>query len=141
MFRKFGDPSITIDTPRYTFSDTNLIYSVHVYPVNSDSWTVADTQDQDRLWGNYAANHAVIVDEFGPQNTGGAYEGWIRGLLDYLANWVNHRNGSGAVGFLWFWLNADSMTGTNLGSYSNGPTLNQWGNDYKTRYLDKVVST
>lgn len=137
---KHGDPSVTIDTPGYTFSDANLIYSVHEYPSNSDSWTVTDTQDQDSLWGNYAANHAIIVDEFGPQNTGGAYEGWIQGFLDYLANWVNTRNGSGAVAFLWFWLSEDSMTGTNLGSYSNGPALNQWGNDYKTRYLDKVVS-
>jgi len=140
MLRKFEDPSITIDTPGYTFSDTNLIYSMHVYPSNSNSWTLTDSQNQDFLWGNYAASHAVIVDEFGPQNTGAAYEGWIRGFLDYLANWVNNRNGSGAVSFLWFWLSKDSMTGTNLGSYSNRPALNQWGDDYKTRYLDKVVT-
>lgn len=139
---QFGNSSVSIDTPGFTFSDNNLIYSVHEYAIdNVNSWTASDAQDQDNWWGNYAAKHAVIIDEFGPQNTGAACEVWIQGFLDYVANWVNNRNGSGAVGFLWFWMSEDSMTGSDLGSYTNGPTLDQWGNDYKTRYLDKVKST
>ena len=139
---QYGNPAVSIDTPGYTFSDTNLIYSVHEYALNNvNSWTASDAQDQDNWWSNYATNHAIIVDEFGPQNTGAACEIWVQGFLDYVANWVNNRNGSGAVGFLWFWMSGDSMTGTDLGNYSNGSTLDQWGNEYKTRYLDKVESS
>jgi hypothetical protein len=62
---------------------------------------------------------------------------WFYGFVDYLVDWVEYRNGSGAILFLWFGVD-NSCLGTDLALYESSPKAEDWCVYYKEHYLDKV---
>lgn len=96
----------------YPLGDDDVIYGAHRYANNEPTFSEAQQAEVDRLWGGLAVDHAVIVDEVG------AYDGptfanspaWTEGFLAYVTDWVQHRGGSGAIGFTWRWYDGNSLT-------------------------------
>jgi hypothetical protein len=142
--------------PSYALADpqNNLIYAAHRYGNNNQTfWGPNNTSNNDGLpepqscaqdFGNAAATHAIIVDEFGDDNGSGFLnsETWTDGFIDWVANWVNTGQGSGAVAFEWFWSDGNSQTGTSITNYeSTKPSLVPWGSYFTTNYLKVVPAT
>ena len=139
-----------IDNPQYALSDGNLIYAAHRYGNdNATFWGPNNTandaglpepQAADQAFANAAANHPIIVDEFGNYNGRGFTnsETWTTQFIDYLADWVINRQGSGAVAFNWFWSDGNSHLGTSIAGYQSNPQLVPWGQYYLNNYLKKV---
>ena len=76
------------DVPKNPYSDSNLVYVAHIYPI-----TVPKGDDPvsawEKLFGFLAKTYPVIVSEWGfshggDETTNGTLEGYGRPLLDYL---------------------------------------------------------
>jgi len=117
----------------FSLGDGNVIYAAHRYANNHATFDAAERGSADQQWGDAAAQHAILVEEVGAFNGPGMGNSpeWLRGFLDYAADWVNHRGGVGAVAFNWHWVDPNTMT------HDDG-TLTQWGQDFVDHYLNRV---
>jgi hypothetical protein len=123
----------------YPLNDNNIIYGVHRYPNPGTGFTfnAADQADCDNMWANLSRNFAIIIDEVGPTNDGEVYLAWAQNFMDYVTNWVHIRGGAGAIAFVFYWSDGNSMTGDSLQSNSNN-VWDQWGKIFYNSYLTKV---
>lgn len=120
----------------FPLGDANVIYGAHRYANNNDTFNATERDSADRQWGAAAAQHAILVEEVGAFNGPEMRNSpeWMRGFLDYVADWVNNRGGVGAVAFNWHWVDANTMT-------QDDGTLTQWGHDFLDHYLNRVGVT
>ncbi len=119
----------------YPLHDNNIIYGAHRYPNPATHFTfnAADQASCDTMWANLAAQFPIIVDEVGAENNRQTYLAWDQKFIDYVAAWVNTREGAGAVAFVYYWSDGNSMT-----EDSQHGVRNQWGNIFYDHYLTKV---
>jgi hypothetical protein len=123
----------------YPLHDNNIIYGAHRYP-NPATHFIFNATDQascDTMWANLAEQFPVIVDEVGAENNKQTYLAWNQKFIDYVTTWVNTRGGDGAVAFVYYWSDGNSMTGDRQHSTNDG-VRNQWGNIFYDHYLTKV---
>src|SRR6266700_942439 len=122
----------------YVLNDSNIVYGVHRYANESVTFTLQEQRLSDQRWAGFSSMFPVIVDEVGIYDGRGTYHPeWNLGFLDYIANWVNTRQGAGAVAYNWYTDEDNSMTGDWRHKDSND-VLTVWGNMYSERYLQKV---
>ncbi len=123
----------------YVLNDSNIVYGIHSYANKNVTFTLQEQRFSDQHWADLATMFPVIVDEVGIYDGNGTYHPkWNQGFLDYIANWVNTRQGAGAVAYNWYTDEDNSMTGDWRYKNSNG-VLTVWGNMYSERYLQKIV--
>lgn len=124
----------------YVLNDSNVVYGVHRYANESENFTLQEQKLSDEHWANFAAKFPVIVDEVGIYDGSGTYHPqWNQNFLQYLVNWVNARQGEGAVAYNWYTDEDNSMTGDWRHENSNG-VFTVWGSMFNEWYLQKVVS-
>ena len=56
---------------------------------------------------------------------------WLTGFLTFVRDWVRDDEGSGAIGFVWRWYGANTMT-------SSSGRLTPWGRLFRRQYLQQV---
>jgi hypothetical protein len=116
----------------------NLIFAVHRYANENQTFTDAERAACDRNWADLAARLPIIVDEVGGQNPPTPMHlDWNRGFLDYCADWVTHRDGNGVVAFNWYWCDDNSLTG-DWRQHRNTGELTDWGIAFRDHYLSRV---
>lgn len=114
-----------------TDPDNRLIFGVHRY-ADGKGWTNAEVNTVNTAWANLATTMPIVADEIGNYNGGGQNTGWYQGITNFLATWVNTRNGAGAIAFNHYWSDANSQT-------TNGVTPNAWGQYWISHYLGAVT--
>lgn len=123
----------------YPLNDSNVIYGAHRYPSPDTNYTfnATDQADCDKKWANLAGKFPIIVDEVGPANNRKTYLPWGQRFIDYVTEWVNTRGGAGAIAFVYYWSDGNSMTDDPRRFTSKG-VFNQWGEIFYKSYLTKV---
>lgn len=120
----------------YPLHDSNIIYGAHRYPDAHTNFTfnAVDQADCDREWANLSGQFAIIVDEVGIVNNGKTYLSWGQGFIDYVTNWVSKRGGAGAVAFVYYWSDGNTLTGDPQHYHSNS-VLTRWGEIFYNSYV------
>jgi hypothetical protein len=112
----------------YPLGDPNLVYGAHRYGNGNVTFDGAQAASCDALWANLASSYPVIVDEVGLYNGMTSPSSWGAGFLDYAADWVRTRKGSGVIAFSDSWSDGNSMT-----DYTDG-SWNDWGQTLITHF-------
>ena len=135
---------IVINTPGYSASlaridshplgDDNIVWGVHQYANARLSFGGPERTEERNDWADRTLHdRAIIVDEVGgqayPEHP--PYSPWLPGFIDFVVEWIKHRNGSGAVGFVWHWSDSNTMTDA-------AGALTPWGRLYLDQYLRRV---
>ncbi|MGZ3610714.1 MAG: cellulase family glycosylhydrolase [Ktedonobacteraceae bacterium] len=123
----------------YPLNDSNIIYAAHRYPdaMTNFTFNAIDQADCDSEWADLTAQFPIIVEEVGIVNDMKVYPAWGQAFMNFVSNWVKNRGGAGAVGFVYYWSDGNSMTGEPQHYLSNG-VRNQWGEIFYESYLTKV---
>ena len=115
--------------------DNNIIYGAHRYAYNGDtlntSFTDSEKNDVNSKWANLSTTYPIVADELGNFNEGQTNFTWLQGMVDFITDWVNTRQGDGMIAFNHYWSDANSQT-------NDGKLPNTWGNYYINNYLRKV---
>ena len=115
--------------------DNNIIYGFHRYAYNGDtlntSFTDSEKDTVNSKWANLATTYPIVGDEIGNFNENHSNFAWLQGMVDFVTDWVNTREGSGMIAFNHYWSDANSQT-------DNGKLPNEWGNYYINNYLKKI---
>lgn len=135
---------VVVNTPDYSkdltrvdsfpLADANVVLGVHRYSTTNEPFTELDRREERRAWADRSLERAVIVDEVGGAGPAlGPFSPWVAGFLDFVADWTRSSNGSGAIGFVWRWSDANTMTAA-------GGVLTPWGEAFVRRYLNRDPS-
>ena len=117
-----------------------IIFGIHRYADDNQSFNEAERTACDQAWASLADTYPIVVEEVGGQNPPHeSHLKWNQGFLDYCADWVNHRHGSGVVAFNLYWCDDNSMTGDWRKSKNDGE-LTEWGRIFRDHYLKPVAS-
>jgi hypothetical protein len=117
----------------YPLGDDNIVWGAHRYANAKTEFGPAQRHEERHDWADRSLEKAVIVDEVGGQAVPEylPYSPWLRGFIDFVAHWVNERDGSGAIAFVWHWSDANTMTDAAGG-------LTPWGRLFLDRYVRRV---
>ena len=113
---------VVVNTPDYSADLTR----VDSYPLGDDASSGASTATRTSsplrpistawtsaaLWADRSLERPVIVDVVGSRAAPAfrPLSPWVAGFLDFVRDWVRDENGSGAIGFVWRWYGANTMT-------------------------------
>jgi len=114
--------------------DNNIIYGAHRYAydgTNTNNFNSSEKDSVNSKWANLSTTYPIVADEIGNFNEDQTNFTWLQGMVDFVTDWVNTRQGDGMIAFNHYWSDANSQT-------DDGKLPNAWGNYYINNYLRKV---
>lgn len=89
----------------------DLVVANHRYPNGSPCFCGAERASWVAKVGQYVRQFPILGTEYGiADGIGPAELGWARGFLSYLSSTAIPSGFNGAIGFVWNWVDADTMT-------------------------------
>ena len=134
---------VVVNTPNYSadlskidsypLGDDSIIWGVHRFANFKLDFTERERVDERRSWAGRTLERPVIVDMVGSRSSPEfrPLSPWLTGFLTFVRDWVRDDEGSGAIGFVWRWYGANTMTSTS-------GRLTPWGQLFRQRYLQQV---
>jgi hypothetical protein len=134
---------VVVNTPNYSadlskidsypLGDDSIIWGVHRFANFKLNFTERERVDERRSWAGRTLERAVIVDMVGSRSSPEfrPLSPWLTGFLTFVRDWVRDDEGSGAIGFVWRWYGANTMT-------SSSGRLTPWGRLFRRQYLQQV---
>lgn len=124
-------PSIA-QVSAYPLGDASIVVGPHCYGSGAATRSATDPAqcgDVNPRWANLATTYPVVVDEVGTESNPGLTGPvtWNAGFLDWCADWVRTRSGSGVISFVDHWSDDNSMTDAFR-------TFNDWGTTMRTHF-------